>query len=161
MNRHLSPEDHKRIVTFYYETDGPFQGQLSFSDNDYYLCNNVYAGDSCSNKLGWQYSYHVGSKALMGVGVPIHTIRFLQDTKTITRHEPSGSHLFRKVYRHEDNLIFVGPVKKDIEECRKPAAVVTVLDWEYLKNTGWEYYEDEPTAEDKLRISAKNRKSVS
>lgn len=80
------------------------------------------------------------SEALVSVSV--------EADKFLYKYDHNGG-TFRRIYKIEDNLIIVGPGRKDLEQCKRPAPLVQVMDYEWMKSDGWEILKKEISAEDK------------
>jgi hypothetical protein len=147
--RRLTSADHGKLVEFDHGLKKRQRGKICFEGNTFYLCQNAVSGDVCKNRLGYAFSYHVGENFLMSP-LGFGRVRILDDAFVLFKKTGSGI-LFRRVYRQDDELVFVGTIQKDIEDCKKPSASVSVMDPEYLEQSGWKPYVKEPSAEEKLK----------
>lgn len=75
----------------------------------------------------------------------------------IEKSTPQGK-IFRRVYKEFDDLVFIGTIQKNIDDCSKPSAVITAMDMKYLKETGWKPVIIEESAEEKLKRVQKSKK---
>lgn len=58
---------------------------------------------------------------------------------------------FRRIYKEEKDLLYLGTIQKDIELCYTPSPMISIVDKAYAESKGWTYYHPEPSAEEKLQ----------
>ncbi len=105
------------------------------------------------------YFYNFGTSGLISRGSCTDALisAVLEINKLLYKNDNSGG-LFRKVFKTDGTLIFVGGVCKNPEDCEKPSALINVMELEYLKMKGWDFHKKELSAEEKLnKISKKPR----
>ncbi len=78
-------------------------------------------------------------------------IMIIPNEKNVEILQLKSSGSFRRVYKREGNMVFVGNVVKDSEHCKRPAVIITIMDADYLKTRGWATYKGETPAEDRVK----------
>lgn len=129
--------------------------RITIYEGAYYMCHSDPTLGGSQN-LRQMYGY------AFAVNVPQDLRRvheYISNVIAVTKTNGNGIYFkqtdsglkFRKVYKKDGEMIFVGPVVKDIEDCNNPAAVITIIDIKYIESTGWTPYEKEKSAEERLR----------
>lgn len=158
----LKPSDsQKKCVVTYIFNSKPEEipGMILYRSNQYYLFTNhaAFNGSKMSNMYGYLYAYAIGieGEALFGGGFV--DLRFL-DSNILCKRDSSNGFLFRRLYKNSDGISFLGPIKKDPDECKLLSSVITVMDSEFLKSKGWAVYETEISAEQRAELASKSTK---
>lgn len=124
----------------------------------YILLHNIrdLDGGGAQPASGFKYGLPINGNEISGRNISGIIIGFkLLSSDILWRKGAGGEALFRRVYKTDGILTYIGSVQKDIEDCKKPSATVQVADWEYLTLKGWEYYTIEISAEKKAAASVK------
>lgn len=150
--RNLVSDDHGRQVKF------RFKGMnataiISCRGGYFYLAQDFLASASQLGvaRFGHMYTHQIPPNfTLHGLPeVDISHVEFTDTSQILVRRSNSGVS-FRKIYKKDGELIYVGTIHKDIEDCNEPSSSVSVMDVQYLNKAGWVSHEKEPSAEEKL-----------
>lgn len=154
--RRLVPSDHGVAVTFLLAGVGykPIPGVIVYSDGDFFIASDHFSRPASHDTLGRRGSQYLGADGLLNVQSPFKSITLHGNYQVYYRQTSSG-HIFRRIYKMDGNLVFLGTVQKDIEDCKKPSSQVTPMDTDYVLALGWKLYEKEPSAEEKLKKPAR------
>lgn len=113
--------------------------------------NTSYNKNPTLNPTDYPYSIIIGGKVLNSRSLSgFRGVEILSIPVLVNPTSPKGT-LFRRIYKIERELIFLGPVKKTIEECLEPSPNINVHDYDYLRLIGWEELKREQTPEEKLK----------
>jgi len=151
--RLIKHSDHGLAIMFFFGESGPHPGIISVCDGSTFICSNVVQGDICSQRFGYLYSYNSAGE-FPNSRSGIHGITFTEPAQILVKHGSNGI-LFRRIYKKDYPMIYLGTIQKDIEDCKKPSPVITIMDMDYLKEIGWKEYENEPSAEEKVQRSTR------
>lgn len=154
--RLIRQQDHgAEAIALSYHSSEQIRGKIHVGETGMFFCSNSpnLHGENCPDKFGYKYSYRVGIEILQkGDGSSLKWVKLLEQTVIVKRG--NNGDLFRRLYKQEDNLIYVGTIQKDIEDCKKPSSTINIMDEEFLKENGWNEYQKEESAEEKLgRVS--------
>lgn len=140
--------------------EGVFSGS---TPDGYYFCHNNSRVAEYAN-TGIQpifpdFTFHFYLPGIWLTDVKGGDKRIL-DIKVITpgiliKKDASGT-IFRRIYKNEKNLLYLGTIQKDIESCYLPSPMISIVDSEYAEAKGWTFYEPSPSAEEKLQKKSKN-----
>lgn len=136
---------------------------VNYSGELYFVCNNPQLdGSRLPSQVlsGFKYAYHAGADgSLLHLHPKFLALEVGNSNVQVFYQKLNGNH-FRRIYKQEGDLIFLGPICKDLEACKNPAAIITVMDYQYMVSKGWEKYEEKPSAERRAEMAGKNPKGV-
>lgn len=163
----LKPSDAGRTVNGEYSTGGraiPFDGKIQTYDGTYYLCTNIEEfndGRPLPDRYGYAFSFRLGNIDLRRINDYVGTILRLSLAPEIViwfKNGQSGM-LFRRVYKIDSGMIYMGTIQKDPDLCVDPSAVIHIYDKQYMEAQGWKLHEKEPTAEQKVKAAALSKRN--
>lgn len=82
-------------------------------------------------------------------------VRLLKE-ELLVKNDVSGT-LFRKIYKIDGNLIFLGSIKKDPDSAKSPSGLINIFDLEHMTSKGWIFYKEEISAEEKANKEARKK----
>lgn len=111
-----------------------------------YLPHNV---NSSATPFPHEYAFSLGTSGLMqnGVNVTDNVIKVSKQTSMILWKRDNAGNLYRRIYKTDGIMFYVGSIQKDSEDCKKPSGIITIMDKDYLHSRGWEPYYQENSAE--------------
>ena len=133
-----------------------FQGSVPviFGNSKYLDSGGVWVGNHPYPQLPYYRVFENGMISRETFGNYLASVDF-DGESILYKHDTNGG-LFRRIHRIDGEIIFLGPIRKDPEECKKPSSIIQTLDYDFLKAQGWTNWERETSAEDKV----KNKKVV-
>lgn len=155
-------DNSKRCILTYLINGIPTEipGLIIYESGSFFFLNNHATFDGGNHLLsmyGFKYAYNLGMKGDSLVGSGFVGFRF-NESNVIFKKDASNGFLFRRLHKELDGLVFIGPIKKDPEECKNPSSVITTADYGFLKSKGWAIYETEISAEQRLEMASKRTK---
>lgn len=125
---------------------------LVFSNSRYLNGGSSWSGASPYPEYKYYYNFssngtisrHTLSESLASVTLDEFPLLYKQDNQ---------GGLFRRIYKKDADLYFLGSIQKDPENCKKPCTgPIVIMDGAYLAEKGWIPYKKETPAEDKLKF---------
>lgn len=150
----------KCVVTYIFSSKSEeVPGMILFKSGQFYLFTNhiSFNGTKMANMYGYLYVYAIGAAGEGLFGGGFVDLRFI-DSNILCKRDSSNGFLFRRLYKNSDGISFLGPIKKDPDECKTPSSVITAMDSEFLKSKGWIIYETEISAEQRAELASKSTK---
>lgn len=135
--------------------DGVFSG---FTPEGYYFChNNTRIADFSNNSIpqllpNYNFHFYLPGTYLTDVKQTdkrVLDIRVLLPN-ILMKKDPSGT-IFRRIYKKEKDLLYLGTIQKDIEACFIPSPMISIVDAEYAESKGWVFHETTQSAEERLQ----------
>lgn len=137
------------------------EGLVHFENGRFYILSEnpmFNNGAMCHNQQGYPYVFNIGAEHTLGNhNFPRPILKVWIESSNILFQKSESGTLFRRIYKteKEKSLIYLGPVRKDPEECKKPSALVYILDLDYLTSKGWALYKELPSAESRIKSNNK------
>lgn len=132
-----------------------WEGKIAVHNSQIFLCTEspyLEGLSNLTNTYGFPYSHKVNQGIVSGQTMGPRFIRIVINSERFLIKNSKTGMLFRRIYKQEDEIIFLGTVQKDIEDCKKPSAVITTADLNYLERDGWEFYASEIPAEKRVNL---------
>lgn len=157
----ITSKHHGLTVTFTVPgLSSQYEGRISVIGSKVFVCHNGpsnYHGVNLNakDKFGYLYAYQIPPDTDRIVADGLFNSFQIEEYSLLYKKDPAGN-LFRRIYKIEDPLIYLGPICKDPDKAMSPSAHITISDYNYLQEKKWERYQKEISAEEKVKLASRS-----